>query len=73
MVLELLALAADRDDLNAELIAAGAGPSDFEFVNGWYRMSTYSMGARIPWRTGERGDRKPDRHAMRSARGGSLR
>ena len=52
----VLALAADRDDLNAELIAAGAGPSDFEFVNGWYRMSTYVMGARIPWRTGERAE-----------------
>jgi hypothetical protein len=40
-VLELLALAADRDDLNAELIATGAGASDFDFVNGWYRMNTY--------------------------------
>jgi Novel STAND NTPase 1 len=40
-VLELLALAAEKDDVNAEMIDAGAITADATFQSGWYRMSTY--------------------------------
>ncbi len=39
-VLEVLALAAEKDVVNADLIEAGA-TADAGFVAGWYRMSSY--------------------------------
>ena len=40
-VLEILALAAEKDVVNADLIAAGASTGDAGFLAGWYRMSSY--------------------------------
>ena len=41
-VFEVLALAAEKDDVNASLIAAGAtSRATSTFVGGWYRMSSY--------------------------------
>jgi hypothetical protein len=40
-VLDLLALAAEKDDVNAEMIRMGAASGDAGFVGGWYRMSSY--------------------------------
>ena len=42
-VLELLALAAEKDAVNATLIAMGAGNSDFDFARGRYRMLSYGF------------------------------
>lgn len=40
-VLEILALAAEKDDVNATMIETGAAGGDSTFVDGWYRMSSY--------------------------------
>ncbi len=42
-VLETLALAAEKDALNAEMIETGALSGDATFVDGWYRMSSYGI------------------------------
>lgn len=38
---ETLALASQKDDVNATMIDIGATTADATFVNGWYRMSSY--------------------------------
>ena len=40
-MLEALALAADLESLNSEMIRVGAATANSGFVGGWYRMSTY--------------------------------
>jgi len=40
-MLETLALAAEKDSVNADIIAAGASSGDAGFLGGWYRMSSY--------------------------------
>ena len=40
-LLEILALASEKDDVNATLIEMGAASGDSGFVDGWYRMSSY--------------------------------
>jgi hypothetical protein len=42
-VLEVLALAAEKDDVNQALIDSGAATGDSTFVDGWYRMSSYGQ------------------------------
>jgi hypothetical protein len=42
-VLEELALAAEKDAVNAEMLETGAASTDSGFVNGWYRMSSYGI------------------------------
>ncbi len=40
-VLEILALAKEKDDLDQEMISLTPGSADAAFVGGWYRMSSY--------------------------------
>jgi Novel STAND NTPase 1 len=40
-VLEVLALAAEKDELNTSMIDIGAATGDSGFVAGWYQMSSY--------------------------------
>jgi hypothetical protein len=40
-VLEILALASEKEAVNAGMIEAGAATADAGFLGGWYRMSTY--------------------------------